>query len=313
MLNDIFVLEIYHPRTREKRKTMQAADWKGRGRTLDIAGKEIFVVQQDGGTETLLCLHGFPTSSFDYHKVWNGLSDRSSLIAFDMIGYGFSDKPPEFDYTTAAQADILEEVLKRLGVDSLHVLSHDYGNTIIQEILARREERGLGFEIKSLCFMNGALFPETHRPILAQKLLIGPVGPLFGRLIPDSQFSKSLASVFASGTRPTSDELTNFIALFRYNNGKKIAHKLIQYMRERTVFRERWLEALRSMDFPFRFINGLDDPVSGRHLVKRFRELIPEQKDIIELDGIGHFPHFEAPEAVLKHYQQFRENIRQKS
>jgi pimeloyl-ACP methyl ester carboxylesterase len=292
---------------------MRVTDWKSKGGHLEVGDRSVFVVKEEGDAEPLLCLHGFPTSSFDYHKVWAGLGSGSTLVAFDMIGYGFSEKPARFNYTTAAQADNLESVIERLGLGSLHVLSHDYGNTIIQEILARRKERGIGFEIKSLCFMNGALFPETHRPILAQKLLIGPIGPIFGRLIPDSGFARSLASVFGPDTRPTAEELSEFIYLFRFNGGKKIAHKLIRYMRERTVFRERWLDALHSIDMPFRFINGLSDPVSGRHLVERFRELIPEQKDIVELEGVGHFPHFEAPETVLKHYQQFRENTRQKS
>ncbi|QQS39861.1 MAG: alpha/beta hydrolase [Acidobacteriota bacterium] len=291
---------------------MKAEEWKRKGEFIEIAGRRVFTIRGGSG-ENLLCLHGFPTSSFDYHKVWDGLAAGSSLLAFDMLGYGFSDKPADLDYTTADQADLLEAVLEDFGIEETHVISHDYGNTIIQEILARRAERGINFRIASLCFLNGALFPETHRPILAQKILIGPIGPLFGRLIPESAFARSLASVFGKRTRPTRSELKEFVSIFRTNGGKKIAHKLIQYMRERDVHRERWLEALRSIDFPFRFINGLDDPVSGRHLVERFRELIPEQGDIVGLEKIGHFPHFEAPEAFLVHYQAFREKNRQKS
>lgn len=288
---------------------MRPEEWRSGGELVRAGGREIFTVRSGSGTEVLLCLHGFPTSSFDYHKVWDTLAARDTVLAFDMAGYGFSEKPRNLDYTTALQADVLEAVLEQFGVRAAHVISHDYGNTIMQELLARRSERGLGFSIKSLCFMNGALFPETHRPILAQKLLIGPIGPVFGRLIPDVAFKRSLSSVFGDDTRPTQDELRDFVRIFRSNGGKRIAHRLIQYMRERTVHRERWLEALRTIDFPFRFIGGLDDPVSGRHLIDRFRELIPEQKDIVELEGIGHFPHFEAPEAFLKHYQEFRENI----
>lgn len=291
---------------------MNADDWRKKGELIEIGGRSVFTVREGEG-ENLLCLHGFPTSSFDYHKIWEGLAARSNLTAFDMLGYGFSDKPSDLDYTTAEQADLLEAVLKHFGIEETHIISHDYGNTIIQEILARRAERGIDFRIRSLCFLNGALFPETHRPILAQKILIGPVGPLFGRLIPGSAFARSLASVFGKRTRPTKAELKEFVSIFRTNGGKKIAHKLIQYMRERETYRERWLGALRSIDFPFRFINGLDDPVSGRHLVERFRELVPQQTDIIGLEKIGHFPHFEAPEAFLVHYQRFREKIRQKS
>ena len=53
------------------------------------------------------------------------------------------------------------------------------------------------------------------------------------------------------------------------------------------------------------FINGLTDPVSGAHLVARFRQILPHQTDIIELENIGHYPHFEAPETVLEKFFQF--------
>jgi pimeloyl-ACP methyl ester carboxylesterase len=96
--------------------------------------------------------------------------------------------------------------------------------------------------------------------------------------------------------------------IFKYNGGQKIAYKLIRYMREREKYRERWVGALEKMTQPFRFINGLEDRVSGRHLVKRFREVLPHQKDIIELEEIGHFPHFEVPETFLKHFFDFQKN-----
>ena len=87
--------------------------------------------------------------------------------------------------------------------------------------------------------------------------------------------------------------------------GKKIAYKLIQYMREREKYRARWVGALEQMSQPFRLINGLQDRVSGAHLVKRFRQVVPHQTDIIELPNIGHFPHFEVPKIVLEKFFEF--------
>ena len=98
--------------------------------------------------------------------------------------------------------------------------------------------------------------------------------------------------------------------IFKYNGGRKIAHKLIRYMREREKYRPRWVGSLERMKQPFRFINGLEDRVSGAHLVKRFREILPHQKDIIELEGIGHFPHFEVPDVFLKHFFDFHEDLK---
>ena len=288
---------------------MNLTDWKKSGDYYDYEDQRIFYRYDKNEKETLLCLHGFPSASFDYHKIWNALSENFSVLGFDMIGYGFSAKPSDFDYTTFRQADVLQALIEHLKIEKLHILAHDYGNTITQELLARAEENRLKFAIDTICFLNGALFPETHRPILTQKLLISPFGFLFGRFITDAKFKKSLASVFGADTQPTPNELDDFARLFGYNDGRRIAHKLIRYMTERAKHRSRWVGALERMKQPFRFINGLADPVSGAHLVRRFREVLPGQKDIIELEHIGHFPHFEAPEAVLDKFLEFHKSL----
>lgn len=284
---------------------MNVEKWKKSGDYFDFQGHSIFYRTEENDNPTLLCMHGFPTSSYDYHKIWDKLAKKFTLVAFDMIGYGLSDKPKDFDYTTFAQVDILQSLFEHLGIKKLHILAHDYGNTITQELLARDEENRLDFEMETLVFMNGALFPETHRPILAQKILISPIGFLFAKLIPDSKFRQSLGSVFGEKTQPTREEFDDFMYLFQYNGGRNISHKLIQYMRERSVYRERWVGGMERMKQPFRMINGLEDRVSGKHLVERFREVLPHQKDIIELENVGHFPHFEVPDILLKHFFEF--------
>jgi pimeloyl-ACP methyl ester carboxylesterase len=57
---------------------------------------------------------------------------------------------------------------------------------------------------------------------------------------------------------------------------------------------------------PLRFINGAVDPVSGAHMLERYLELVPHP-DTVLLQGIGHYPHTEAPAQVLRHYIAFRE------
>lgn len=280
-------------------------DWKDKGSYYLHGEHPVFFLQNRRSDELLICIHGFPTSSYDYYKLWGPLSDRFPVAAYDLIGYGASAKPLNTDYTTFLQADVLEGLIRHLGAASVHILSHDFGNTITLELAARIAEGTAAAKISSICMMNGALFPETHRPIFAQKILIGPAGAVFGRLIPDSIFKRNLARVFGPNTKPSVQELDIFAEAFKQNGGKRIAHKLIRYMTERTTYRQRWLDALRSIRVPFRFINGLADPVSGEHLVRRFRELVPDQKDIIELNDIGHFPHLETPETVLDHVLSF--------
>lgn len=287
---------------------MNLNDWKENGKYFDYRGLPVFYHLTEPRDEVLLCLHGFPASSFDYHKVWDALAEKFACLSFDMIGYGFSAKPTDFGYTTFDQADVLQALLEHLQIKRVHILAHDYGNTITQELLARDAEKRLKFSIETICMLNGALFPETHRPILAQKILISPLGALVGKLITDRIFKKSLASVFGAATQPTESELEDFAVAFKYNGGKRIAHKLIRYMTERARFRERWVGALERMRQPFRMINGLEDKVSGKHLVERFRELFPAQNDIVELARVGHFPHWETPNLVLDKFFEFHHN-----
>ena len=50
-------------------------------------------------------------------------------------------------------------------------MGHDYGDSVVQELLARDQEGSLPFRIGSVCFLNGALFPEVHNPLFIQKVL----------------------------------------------------------------------------------------------------------------------------------------------
>lgn len=70
------------------------------------------------------------------------------------------------------QANLIIELLKMLDLKRIHLLSHDYGDTVAQELLARQHEGKLSFEIVSLCMMNGGIFPSIHRPIFSQKVFV---------------------------------------------------------------------------------------------------------------------------------------------
>jgi pimeloyl-ACP methyl ester carboxylesterase len=63
----------------------------------------------------LLLLHGFPSSSWDWHPIWQPLCDDfDQVIAPDFIGFGFSDKPSSFKYSIMAQTDMIVDLLSKL-------------------------------------------------------------------------------------------------------------------------------------------------------------------------------------------------------
>ncbi|WP_433715752.1 alpha/beta fold hydrolase [Nocardia sp. CA-084685] len=280
------------------------ASWRASGRRHTHRGHQIFWQDSTGaGAGNLLCIHGFPTASWDWHAVWPGLRERfARLIAPDMIGFGWSAKPRNYDYRIADQADLHENLLREQGISRTHILAHDYGDTVAQELLARDAQRRADGDdslvIESVCLLNGGLFPETHHARLAQKLLASPLGPLVGVLGTERVFRRSLAGVFGPDTRPSVHELDQYWILWCSKHGKSNGHKLIRYMGERKANRERWVGALVHTPIPVRLIDGLLDPVSGAHMVRRYRELIPDP-DVVELPKVGHYPQLEAPGETL--------------
>ncbi len=277
--------------------------WQQAGSYLELNGQRIFY-RDSGPSEkpAIVLIHGFPTSSWDWYKLWPLLEDHYRLIALDMLGFGFSDKPRNQQYSIHQQADLVEALITALELDRFHVLAHDYGDTVAQELLYRQNTgKGKGHWL-SVCMLNGGLFPETHRARLVQKLLESPLGPYISRLFGKKQFERSFISVFGSASRPSQEELDTFWNIIRLQHGNQILHKLIHYMADRRQYRERWLLALRDSCVPVIIINGNADPVSGAHMVARYKELVRPSDTIVNLPEIGHYPQTEAPAAVASAY-----------
>ena len=285
--------------------TPDVHQWQRGGQFFDHRGHQIFW-REEGSGRPLLLLHGFPTSSWDWVKVWPELVRRYHVVAPDLLGFGWSEKPRHYDYLLTGQADLVEDLLDELGVDEIDVLAHDYGDSVAQELLARHEEsRPSRITVRSIAFLNGGLFPETHRPLFVQRLLLGPLGPLVGRWISESSARARLQSTLGPGARLSDEEWRGMWSLLEHGEQRRVLHRLIRYMPERAVHRDRWVAAMRGTEVPLKLIDGPEDPISGRHLVGRYRELVPEP-DTVLLDGVGHYPQLEDPAAVVGAYLAFR-------
>lgn len=281
--------------------------WRAAGRQVPFGPHRVFCIDSapDDRTRPLLVLiHGFPTASWDFAKIWPALATRFRVLAADLLGFGFSSKPRRHAYSILEQADLVETVLRVHGVSRYHVLAHDYGDTVAQELLARDGSRPEP-QLLSVCLLNGGLFPETHRARRIQTLLAGPLGPLLSRLTTRRAFARSMTAVFGPTTPPSAVELDAFWTLVTHDGGHRLAHELIGYMAERRRHRTRWVEALQRARCPLAVIDGAADPVSGAHMVARYRELVGKGY-VAELPGIGHYPQIEAPGEVLRHYERFR-------
>lgn len=276
---------------------MTLQEWQQQGKYYSYGKHRVFYVRAGQGP-VLLLLHGFPTASYDYAAIWDALATKYTLLTFDFLGFGLSDKPKSNTYSILNQTELCAQLLQHLGIQEMDVLAHDYGVSVAQELLARDHENSLGIGLRRILFLNGGLFPETHKPRLIQRLLASPMGALVSRLLTKQRFSTSLSAVFGAHTQPTASFLDDAWALIATQNGHRLAHKLIHYMADRRVHRARWVQAMQHSKVPLALLIGDADPVSGAHLAARYEELIPKPR-VTRLAGIGHYPQVEAPAAVI--------------
>jgi haloalkane dehalogenase len=84
----------------------------------------IHAQEQPGDEPTIVLMHGFPDNHHLYDRLIPYLGGRH-VVTFDFLGWGESDKPPEYDYTFANHEADLDAVIKGLGLDHVVLVVHD--------------------------------------------------------------------------------------------------------------------------------------------------------------------------------------------
>jgi pimeloyl-ACP methyl ester carboxylesterase len=282
---------------------MTAEDWRNKGEFVTVFGRTLFVIDTAVNSDstklkkdTLVLLHGYPTSSYDYYKVLPQLSEKYRVIIHDHLGYGFSDKPLDYSYSLIEQADVALQLWKQLGIKEVTLLAHDYGTSVCTEILARHNKLQIDLQINNLILCNGSVHIELSQLRTIQKLLKNKyTGKWVAKLTSYSIFSKNLRNVYFDKTLATENE---FIAIWKqleHNNGRDVIHLLSSYMVERYTFWHRWIGALKETTIPTKIIWAKNDPVAVPAIAELLTTEIPNNT-LYWIENCGHFPMLESPE-----------------
>lgn len=271
--------------------------WRAQGTWIAFRGQRLFVTSHGSGPWIVL-LHAFPTASYDYARITPLLRARYRLIMFDYPGFGFSTKPQHYPYSLLTYADALEAVMRHFGITRTFAVAHDIGASVLLEVLRRGT-----LNITRLVLLNTSIVPQprVHQSLyVARRILLHPVlGPLIGqlRLIQRPVLARMLNALFARTL--TQQELRNFWALVHTGDGPRIYHRLVTYMDERDQYEQVWLAALRHHSAPLALVWGEADPIATPAVADAIARLRPDAV-ITRLADIGHYPHWDAPEATAR-------------
>jgi pimeloyl-ACP methyl ester carboxylesterase len=283
--------------------------WQSRGRTVSTPDGLVWAVEHGASHEArvpVLVLHGFPTSSWDFAAAIERVAESRRVVAFDFLGYGFSDKPRDYGASLFEQADVAQLVARDFGVTRAHVWAHDMGTSVATELCARRERGLLPFAMESLALMNGSVHIELAHLTLGQQILKSPLGPFFAKLNSSVTFKAQMRRVFS---RPPSDaELEGMWRLVARADGTAVLPALIRYTEERSRFRRRWIGALERLDVPALVAWGARDPVAVMAIADALAAEIPACERVTWED-LGHYPQVEDAERVAGAVSAFWERV----
>ena len=129
-----------------------------KNKTIKINGLSIFYREAgDQNNESILFLHGNPTSSHMYKEIMGLLKNEYHVIAPDYPGYGFSSRPSvsEYEYSFENIASTMNDFIDELGLKNFYLFIQDYGGPIGFRIAAQRPEL-----IKGLIIQNANIYNE---------------------------------------------------------------------------------------------------------------------------------------------------------
>lgn len=280
--------------------------WLESGRRVEVDGRRLFVYERGEGP-TLLLLHGFPTSCYDWRGMIDEMSGGYRCVAFDFPGYGLSDKPEAYSYSLFQQTDAAERLAQALGIEEAHVVSHDVGQTVHAELLARESEGRLGLRILSSTLLNGSTLMHLATVTQFQKLLGSNETLPQAIAITDNMSVNYVEALKALMKRPdaVSDEDAAVMEeLLRYQDGNRRIPALAAYMRERLIHKDRWLSAFKSAKAPLQIVWADGDPVANVEMGRALSKELPDAP-YTELSGLGHFLLLEDPPTIAKHVLDF--------
>lgn len=123
---------LTRPRDADWNKYRDVVFHSEHSRFIDIDGVRVHYQEAgDKSNPALVLIHGFASSTLVWSKVFLNLAQAGfHVIAIDMLGFGYSGKPRNGEYTIAGQASLLMRLLERLGIQRTTLVGSSYGGAV---------------------------------------------------------------------------------------------------------------------------------------------------------------------------------------
>lgn len=278
----------------KQRETEQAHP--AQGKLIEIDGLRLHYLERGQGSPLVL-LHGNGLHGNDF--ALSGLLDAAAeshrVIAFDRPGFGHSERPGATRWTPEAQARLIHQALRALGVERPVIVGHGWGS-LVALALALDYPR----YVRAIALVSGRYYPSLRLdaqlasapalPLLG-RLLRKTVAPLLGRLLWPALARRLFSPV------PVPARFSSFPAWMALRPAQLGASAAESGMLMPAA--ARLSQRYGELRLPITVLAGCEDRVaSARANALRFHKEVPHSDLQLE-PGCGHMLHYAHPAAIM--------------
>lgn len=268
---------------------------------LELHGDRV-AYRDAGDGEELLLIHGMAGSSETWRSVMPALSKKFRVVAPDLLGHGQSAKP-RGDYSLGAFAVWLRDFLDELGIGRASVVGHSLGGGVAMQFVYQHPD----YCNRLILISSGGLGPDVGTIL---RLLSAPGAELVLPIIavPPVLTAGNKLRSWLTGAGIRSPRGAELWSAYSSLSDRQTRQSFLRTLRSVVDYRGQAVSALNRLqlraEVPVMAIWGDADsiiPVDHAHAAHAART----DSRLEVLEGVGHFPHVEAPAAVAELIEDF--------
>jgi haloalkane dehalogenase len=255
----------------------------------------------EGSGPPIVMVHGNPTWSFLYRHLIRRLSGTYRCIAPDHIGFGLSDKPPDWSYRPQDHASNLAHLMDDLEVEGITLIVQDWGGPI-----------GLSYaldhprKVSSLVILNTWMWPVNRDPyyLAFSGFVGGPVGRVLIRRA--NLFARTIMrQAYGDKRRLTKRIHQQYLSPLRTPDDRRGCARLPgEILRSTPWLRDLWARRHVLRGVPALIAWGMKDIAFREKELRVWTDALPEA-EVLALEDVGHYVQEEAPDRLGEAVERF--------
>jgi pimeloyl-ACP methyl ester carboxylesterase len=264
--------------------------WRLGKRQLTPVGEVAYEVFGEGPPVVLV--HGTPVRSYLWRNIVPALAESHSVYAYDLLGYGESEKGEGQDVSIPVQARLLGELAEAWGLDAPAIAGHDIGGGIV---LRAHLLEGVGFS--RIAVLDAVVLTPWLSEPRSSTWHVREYEEAY-EAMPDHLFGAFFSAYLGETNSNLGEEAFEvYLAPWRGEGGRRaFVRQALQFEERHTGEIEPWLG---SVEVPVLVAWGEEDGWLDPSQAPRLREEIPGS-ELELISEAGHFVQEDAPEEIAK-------------